>query len=154
MANDVCKLSRPTVVVNQAYDYDNNNTYLDDCFSSDSSIPKCRVELVTNSINDLKDSDAHRKCMVKIMNVEDDTGSIERKTPSIMMVENRGYDVLSLPHSNETDENNSQQTFQMTRGSRRGKIPLASTDLLNFAKQIATGMVNLNTFFHSAFHCH
>lgn len=133
-------LCRPIVVVNRAYDYENNNQYLNN-FRREPPQPKCRVEIVTNGLNDLTKGDIQRKCMVKIKNIEDQRDASEPKS-AFLIVENRGYDALSSAHTEEARDALESKHLIVVR-NRRGKKPLESSDLLNFAKQIATGMVNI-----------
>lgn len=137
--------NRPTVVVNRAYDYENNNAYLQK-FVAHHSVPECRVEFVMNGLNDLKYSEEQRKRMVKTNTVQDVSDANGEKLQLMMMVENRGYDVLASPHTDESDLNQSKQSYQMECNSRhREKKPLTSSELLNFAKQISEGMVGQST---------
>lgn len=147
---------RPTVVINHAYDYDNNNQYLNNFRKDQQLLPKCRVEIVENGLNDLTKNESHRKCIVKIKNIEEqkETEPPEMEPSLLMMVENRGYDILAPikpPNVATTtttttmttiDEVDSTRTC-IEKRTRRNKNTLESRDLLNFAKQIATGMVNI-----------
>lgn len=121
-------VSHPNVIVNKSYEYNGNNKYINNLCDENR---ECCVEIVPNELNDL--------------NV-----TVAKAPPTlVMMAENRGYDVVTvsdpngsgLPNGNGIPNDGSKETAQSKQGSRKGKKQLSSEDLLNFAKQIATGMV-------------
>lgn len=130
----------PNVVVNKSYEYDKINKYTNNIRDENR---KCRVEIAPNELNDL---------------------NVKTKTtqPTLLLIaENRGYEIVTITESNGNTLTNgisvpsdgSIESVQTRRVSQRGKKQLSSADLLNFAKQIATGMVikkynrNTQTYF-------
>lgn len=121
-----------TLVENQSYGFDNNNKTMSNLYKSTNGHP---VGKLNNLISEpLKSSVDLNHYDVNLV-IERNSG----ETVIPMLVENLGYDLMTTTNPNENDDANLCTQFDKKMMSR-GKY-LTSADLLNFSKQIATGMV-------------
>lgn len=131
--NNKWNLKGPNFVENKAYDFENNN--------------KSVLNFYDNSRKNIISSHLPQSAQLKYMVVEkqpdcQNCNDNDDTTAALtLIVENRGYDFMAAaePHSQSNDKS----AIQMKRISQKGGKHLTSSDLLSFAKQIATGMVNI-----------
>lgn len=130
MGNGQNHPSGPTIIINKSYEYENNNKYIPHLYYN------------SNDLNDLDESTSNRKRFIKESDCKNrgcDRSKDVNHSTVILMVENQGYDVLTIPKSDENTISSSSKDV-LAENPKRDKH-LSSADLLSFAKQIATGMV-------------
>lgn len=107
---------------------------------------ECRVEIISHGGTD---TEPMKRCTIKIEDCDCQPNGVADKEPSKMLfAENRGYEVLTPSKNNA--KMSGERIEQMKNYGNEDEAPatkariLKSIDLLNFAKQIASGMVSIS----------